>query len=332
MITCSPQNIATIQTMRIFLAPMEGVVDQHMRYMLTHVGGIDMCVTEFIRVNNHELTDKVFYKYCPELDPQLTASAPTLTPTKVQLLGSNPELLAANAERAAKLGAPGIDLNFGCPAKTVNKNRGGACLLNETQTVFDIVKAVRSAVPNHVPVSAKIRLGYEERNSYLENAHAIQEAGANELCVHARSKADGYKPPAYWECIGEINAIANIPVIANGDIWCVADFIRCKELSGSSDFMLGRGILSQPDLALKIKAHISGQPYQPLAWSQMTEKLLEFFLLSCETYPKKHMGNRLKQWLFYLSRHYTEAHTLFQFIKSSRDVEFLTNALKNPNI
>ena len=116
-----------------------------------------------------------------------------------------------------------------------SQSRGGACLLNETQTVFDIVKAVYNAAPNHIPVSVKIRLDYEERNSYLENAQAIEEAGTNELCVHARSKADGYKPRAYWECIGEINAVAKIPVIANGDIWSVDDFIRCKDMSGSSD-------------------------------------------------------------------------------------------------
>ena len=329
MITCAPQNSLIILSMRIFLAPMEGVVDQHMRYMLTHIGGIDMCVTEFIRVNDHALNDKVFYKYCPELNPALIQQCPTLTPTKIQLLGSNAELLAINAKRAANLGAIGIDLNFGCPAKTVNKSRGGACLLNETQTLFDIVKAVRLAVPKQIPVSAKIRLGYEERNSYMENSQAIQEAGADELCVHARSKSDGYKPPAYWECIGEINSVLSIPVIANGDIWNLDDFNRCKAVSGSTDFMLGRGLLSQPDLALKIKAHCKGEDLQPLSWPQITEKLLEFFLLSCKTYPPKHMGNRLKQWLFYLSNHYTEAQELFQIIKSSRDIAFLTKARRH---
>lgn len=315
--------------MRIFLAPMEGVVDQYMRYMLTQIGGIDLCVTEFIRVTGHQLPAKVFFKYCPEIDPNNTASRqyPTVSPTRIQLLGSCPDLLARNAQKAAQLGAIGIDLNFGCPAKTVNKNRGGACLLNETQTLYDIVLAVRNAVPAHIPVSAKIRLGYEERNSYLENALAIEDAGATEICVHARSKSDGYKPPAYWDCIADINAQLTIPVIANGDIWSLNDFIRCKDASGSIDFMLGRGILSRPDLAQQIKAYENQQSYTPLTWNEILIKLEHFFKLTSETYPKKHMGNRLKQWLFYLSRNYPEAKILFDQIKASRDAIEINKAL-----
>src|SRR5690606_39188939 len=109
-----------------------------------------------------------------------------------------------NAMEAVRAGARSIDLNFGCPAKTVNRHEGGACLLRQPERVHAIVKAVREALPLSVPVSAKIRLGYEDRSTYLENALAIAEAGADELTVHARSKADGYKPPAYWSYIGEI--------------------------------------------------------------------------------------------------------------------------------
>lgn len=310
--------------MRIYLAPMEGVVDHTLRYLLTRVGGIDLCTTEFVRVTSHTLPRKVFMRYCPELSD---ISAGASCPVRVQLLGSDPELLANNAARAAALGAPGIDLNFGCPAKTVNRHRGGACLLDDTALLKDIVCAVRAAVPQHIPVSAKIRLGYNNRDSGLRNAHAIAAAGANELVVHARSKADAYKPPAYWHEIADIKKAVAIPVIANGEIWSLEDFYRCREQSGCEDVMLGRGLLARPDLALQIKASVRNQTVTELTWPAIAELLYDFFLLTHEQYPKKYMGNRLKQWLHYLQRNYREADILFANIKRERCEQVLLSAL-----
>lgn len=312
--------------MRLFLAPMEGVVDFHLRQIYSKIGGIDSCVTEFIRVSETPLPRKVYTKYCPEL---IHPNKDTLLPIRVQLLGSNPTLLAQSAYKAASLGAIGIDLNFGCPAKTVNRNRGGACLLDETELVHDIVYAVRKAVPADVPVSAKIRLGFENRDSYLENAQAIAAAGANELFVHARSKNDGYKPPAYWDCIGEINDKIKIPVIANGEIWSIEDFIRCRSVTGCEDFMMGRGLLANPDLALKIKSYVDETKYNALSWSEVAELLLQFFEITGSAYPAKYLGNRVKQWLHYLQLHYPEAKQLFENIKRSKDYAFIVDEINS---
>ncbi len=310
--------------MRIFLAPMEGVVDHHMRHLLTRLGGIDLCVTEFVRVTDHVLPERVFKRYCPELVGHPRAA---VCPTRIQLLGSNASALAANARKAARMGAVGIDLNFGCPAKTVNRHRGGACLLTEPDTLFDIVSQVRAAVPADIPVSAKIRLGYEDRQGYLENAAALCAAGADEIVIHARSKADGYKPPAYWDLIGEIRQHIPTPIVANGEIWSVDNYIRCAEQSRCSDVMLGRGLLARPDLALAIKAHVSGETYTPLPWHQIATLLLEFFEDTTPAYPAKFLGNRSKQWLFYLQRHYPQAKCLFDRIKRSRDCDELRFAI-----
>ena len=108
------------------LAPMEGVVDHLMRDMLTRVGGYDQCVTEFVRVVDQKLPKKTFYRLCPELHHG--GKTPSGVPVRVQLLGQHPQWLAENAETAIELGSPGVDLNFGCPAKTVNKSKGGAVL------------------------------------------------------------------------------------------------------------------------------------------------------------------------------------------------------------
>lgn len=307
------------------MAPMEGVVDALMRDTLSSIGGVDLCVTEFIRVTNTLFPKKVFHKRCPELlNKGLT---PAGIPVRVQLLGGKPEPIAANALRAAELGAPAIDLNFGCPAKTVNNSDGGACLLQNPHRVYDIVSAVRQAVPDNTPVTAKIRLGFNDRSAYMDNARAAYEGGASELTVHARSKADGYKPPAYWEYIADIKQALPITLNANGDIWSLADYQRCKAVTGCERFMLGRGLLSCPDLALQIKAFERGEHYTPMDWQQICPILQDFFARTADYYPAKYMGNRLKQWLFYLCRQYPEAVILFDKVKRSRDQAFIHQAI-----
>lgn len=299
--------------MRIMLAPMEGVVEHHVRDILTRIGGLDGCVTEFIRVTDQKLPYKVFYKYAQELESN--SRTPNGTPVKVQLLGSNPEPMALNALELVKYGAQAIDLNFGCPAKTVNAHEGGACLLRQPDRVYSIIKAVRDAVPTTIPVSAKIRLGYEDRSSYLDNAQAVQAAGANELTVHARSKADGYQPPAYWHYIADIRAALTIPVIANGEIWTVEDYLRCREQSHCDDVMLGRGLLACPDLARQIKAHLSNEAYEPLSWSDICQMLFDYYLTTTPLYDERNCGNRVKQWLMYLRRQYPQADIFFEAVK-----------------
>lgn len=295
------------------LAPMEGVVEHHVRDILTRIGGLDGCVTEFIRVTDQKLPYRVFYKYAQELESN--SQTPSGTPVKVQLLGSKPEPMAINAVELVNYGAKAIDLNFGCPAKTVNSHEGGACLLRTPERVYSIIKAVRDAVPREIPVSAKIRLGFEDRSTYMENASAVESAGANELTVHARSKADGYKPPAYWHYIADIKAKLKIPVIANGEIWSVEDYLRCREQSQCDDVMLGRGLLSCPDLARQIKANLKGEHYQPLTWQEICEMLFAYYQTTTPLYDERNCGNRIKQWLMYLSRHYTQAQQFFEEVK-----------------
>lgn len=162
-----------------------------MREMLTGIGGYERCVTEFVRVSSTVLPPKVFHRLCPELKNEgRTASG---TPVYVQLLGSDPALMAANAKIVAKLGAPGIDLNFGCPAKTVNKSRGGAILLKTPGLIFNICKAVRDATPVDTPVTAKVRLGFDDDSRFADISDYAIKSGINELTVHARTKVQAYR-------------------------------------------------------------------------------------------------------------------------------------------
>jgi tRNA-dihydrouridine synthase C len=303
---------------RLVLAPMEGLTDAPMRHLLTMVGGYDWCVTEFVRVTDRLHPARVFLDACPELTSAGRTAAGT--PVHVQLLGSEPEALADNAARAAELGAPAIDLNFGCPAKTVNRHRGGAVLLDEPETLYAIVAAVRQAVPAAIPVSAKMRLGFYDRRHMLDNALAIQAAGASWLTVHARTKADGYRPPAHWDAIATIRAAVSMPLIANGEIWSVEDASRCREQSQCPDLMLGRGAVTRPDLARRIR----GDAVQ-LDWAALVSLQMNF-LASMQGHEAGVAG-RYKQWLGMLTGGYPEASLLFQQVKSLRGLADIRRVL-----
>jgi tRNA-dihydrouridine synthase C len=294
----------------ILLAPMEGLLDFVLRDVLTRVGGVDRCVSEFIRVTGTLLPDKTFLRIVPELNNG--GKTPAGVPVRAQLLGSDPACMAENAAKLAALGPEGIDLNFGCPAKGVNRHRGGAVLLDEPELIAEIVAAVRRAVPAHLPVSAKMRLGYNCSTRTLECAHAIEGGGAMELVVHARTKADGYRPPAYWERIREIRDSVNIPVIANGEIWNAQDAQRCRDLSGCNAIMLGRGIVADPGLALAIRNGNSGG----VGWNDMLPLLELFWEITGTHNLPKHRAGRLKQWLNLLRRRYPEAEAAYAAIRT----------------
>ncbi len=316
---------ATDRKIKIHLAPMEGVVNHVFRDLLTQIGGIDRCTTEFIRVTQSELTEKTFYRYCPELKQK--GCTPSGVPVFIQLLGSDPPLMAANAYKAANLGAPGIDLNFGCPAPTVNRHDGGATLLKNPSRIFHVVQAVRQAVPTPTPVTAKIRLGYSHKELHLEIAQAVEAGGAQSITVHARTRDEFYRPPAHWEYLASIRESVPIPVTANGDIWSLEDFKKCRSISGCHHFALGRPLISTPDLARQIKNDINEyndhghhdaktKRDQSLRWSDIQKIWIPFFLEKNQSdYGDSFTLCRLKQWLQYLSRTYKEAQVLFNQIK-----------------
>ena len=312
--------------MQVMLAPMEGVIDHTMRELLTSLGGIDRCVTEFVRVTSRLLPPKVFHRLCPELSRGgVTASG---VPVYVQLLGGQPGPLADNAARAAELGAAGIDLNFGCPAKTVNRSDGGSIILREPQRVHAIAAAVRAAVPKLVPVTVKTRLGYEDESLFLDIVRAVDTAGVNELTVHARTKNHGYRPPAYWEEIARAREVSSINVIANGEIWNPADALRCLQVTGCKDLMLGRGVLCRPDLPRQVAALNKTQAPESLHWEQIPPLLLHFFELNLANYDARYAPNPVKQWLAYLRAYFPQAALLFESIKRLRDPQELHARLR----
>ena len=300
----------------ILLAPMEGLLDHSLRDVLTSLAGIDRCVSEFIRITDRLLPPRVFLRLMPELrNASRTAAG---VPVRAQLLGSDPACLADNAACLAGLGAEGIDLNFGCPAKTVNRHRGGAVLLDEPALLGAIVAAVRRAVPAHLPVSAKMRLGNQDGARALDAALAIAGGGACELVVHARTKLQGYKPPAYWQQIRVIRDALAIPVVANGEIWTVADAHQARAESGCQALMLGRGQVADPGLAGTLRA-ADGQPVPGVPWSVVQPLLARYWANIARHVEPKHRAGRLKQWLNLLRRRHPEAQQAYDAVRLFND-------------
>jgi tRNA-dihydrouridine synthase C len=297
---------------------MEGLLDHMLRDTLTRVVVVqdaattpdfDACISEFIRVTDTLLPRSAFLRVVPEL--QHGCRTPAGVPVRVQLLGSDPACLAENAGRLAELGAFGVDLNFGCPSKTVNQHRGGAVLLKEPELLGRIVEAVRRALPPTIQVTAKMRLGYDTPAHAVECAQALCEGGAAEIAVHARTKLDGYRPPAYWEWIAKVRESVSVPIVANGEIWNADDARRCLEVSGCDAIMLGRGAVADPALAALIRGRLDA----PLPWAQIRQLLQHYWLVVGERLQPRHCGGRIKQWLHYLTRHYPEAQKQFDAIR-----------------
>jgi len=288
----------------VVLAPMEGVTDAPMRALMGELGGFTLAVSEFLRVSQVVPGPRVFMRHVPEL---LTGSrTPTGLPVVVQLLGGDAGRMAEAAAVAASLGAAAIDINFGCPAKTVNRHDGGATLLKYPGRIREIVRAVRAAVPGHIPVSAKLRLGWDDITSIDENAAMAAEGGASWLTIHGRTRAAGYAPPVFWEPIGRVRERLGIPVIANGDIRTVADFRRCREVTGCLHFMIGRGALADPRLAWSIAHELglcpSGTPaLGECDWVVWLRRLVDWAAVY-KTSSCPRTVHRLKQWLSYANR------------------------------
>ncbi|AWK41376.1 tRNA dihydrouridine(16) synthase DusC [Photorhabdus laumondii subsp. laumondii] len=303
--------------MRVLLAPMEGVLDSLVRELLSEINEYDLCITEFLRVVDSLLPVKSFYRLCPELRNQ--SRTPSGTLVRIQLLGQYPQWLAENAARAIELGSYGVDLNCGCPSKTVNGSGGGATLLKDPELIYQGAKAIREAVPAHLPVTVKVRLGWDSGDRQFEIADAVQQAGATEMTVHGRTKEDGYRAERInWQAIGEIRQRLSIPVIANGEIWDWQSAQNCQSVTGCDAVMIGRGALHVPNLSRVVKYN---EP--KMCWQDVVQLLQKYIRLEKQGDTGQYHVARIKQWLGYLRKEYEEATMLFEEIrklKTSADI------------
>lgn len=302
---------------RVILAPMQGVLDPFVRQLLTAVNEYDLCISEFVRVVDQKLPKKTFYRLCPELHHQ--GFTPSGTPVRVQLLGQHPQWLAENAALAIELGSHGVDLNCGCPSKTVNGSHGGAALLKQPELIYQAIQAIRQAVPRTQAVSVKVRLGWDSAEHCFEIADAVQQGGATEITVHGRTKSDGYRAERInWQAIGDIAKRLTIPVIANGEIWDFASAEKCRKLTACQALMVGRGALTVPNLSRVIKYNA-----EKMAWQGVLQLLAWYVQMENQHDTGFYHVARIKQWLRFLDKTYPQAMELFDILKTEHGYEGL---------
>ena len=322
---------------------MEGLADWLLRDVLTQAGGYDAAVSEFVRVSGPKMPLRSFRRACPELDNG--GRTPSGVPVIVQLLGKDPDDLAESAAQLARLSPPGIDLNFGCPVPHVNRHGAGAILLDDPECIGRIVTAVRKAVPAAIPVSAKMRLGIRDTGKALDCAQAIADGGASLLVVHARTRDEFYRPPAHWAWVARIRAAVPIPVVANGEVWTLDDYRRCREVTGCADVMLGRGAVADPFLARRIGVYLAGMDdmdgvAEPSAqadaggndWTALRPFVATYWWRLPEKVLPCHAPGRLKMWLKLLRLRFPEADALYQELRALSDVGAVAAALARNGI
>lgn len=223
------------------LAPMEGVTEPCFRELVLArnppeaLGG---AFTEFVRVVRGPVARRVLRAHLgPRLFPQ---------PVGLQLMGSDREATAQSARRAAEAGAPLVDLNFGCPAKGALAGCAGSALLRDPRALEALVAACARALEGRVPLTAKIRAGFDDATRVEELARAAEAGGAALLTVHCRTRAEHYAPEVDWSRIARAVGAVSIPVCGNGGVRVAADLERMRRESGCALVMVGRAALGDP--------------------------------------------------------------------------------------
>jgi nifR3 family TIM-barrel protein len=194
--------------------------------------------------------------------PKLMEIDPNEQPISIQLFDCRPHFLAEAAQCAVAEGADTVDINMGCPVNKITKKGGGSSLLRDPKTAEAIVRAVVEAVS--VPVTVKTRIGWDDDEiNILDFAQRMQDAGAQMITVHARTRAQGYTGAARWEWVARVKEQLTIPVIANGDIVSVESAVACLIQTGADGVMCSRGTLGYPFLVGEIDHYLKTGTYRP---------------------------------------------------------------------
>lgn len=232
----------------VLLAPMAAVTDLPFRTIVEDFG-VGLTITEFLSAHaivhgDNKTTDKM----TPSLHGRRFG---------VQIFGREPEAMIIAARRAVDIGASLVDINMGCPAKRVVAGACGSALMKEPQLAQELVRAIAEAVPEHIPVTVKHRAGWDARHlNAPEFACAMVEAGAKMITVHGRTRTQGFSGHSSLDIIARVRQAvpAHIPVVGNGDVLDVEDYVRMRETTGCDAVMIGRGALGNPWLFRSIKA------------------------------------------------------------------------------
>lgn len=247
----------------VFLAPMAGVADRAFRHMCKKYGA-DGVVTEMISSKATVFEDKK--------TKELARIDDFERPCALQLFGSEPETMARAASLCMEFSPDIIDINMGCPVHKVVSSGDGSALMKNPALAYEIMKAVVDAVGEKIPVTVKIRRGFDKDHiNAVEIALLAQKAGIDAVFVHARTREQMYAPPCEYSTIKDVKEAVSIPVIGNGDIYCAQDAARMISETGCDGVMIGRGALGNPYLFAQVKHYL--KTGETLAFQSAKDKL-----------------------------------------------------------
>lgn len=261
----------------LFLAPMEDVTDASFR-LLAREFGASIVVTEFVNA------DAIIRSIPSTLRKMVVADEER--PVAIQLYGRDATTMAEAAKVAEEARPELIDLNFGCPVKKVAGKGAGAGMLRDIPLMLEIIRSVVNAV--ELPVTVKTRLGWDNDHIIIEElAEQIQEAGAQALTIHGRTRSQMYKGEADWEPIARVKQNPNItiPIIGNGDVTSGEIALERFETTGVDAVMVGRGAIGQPWIFEEMRAVLDGKevPHHPTEWYvEVLKRMLHESITKCQ--------------------------------------------------
>jgi len=265
-----------------FLAPMAGVADRAFRELCMEHGA-SYFVTELISAKGITYGDKG--------SKELLQIGNIARPCAIQLFGDEPDVMARAAQTAANYAPEVIDINMGCPAPKVSGHGSGCALMKNPKLVYDIVKAVRTAVD--IPVTVKIRAGWDENSiNAVEVALAAESAGADMIAIHGRTKKQMYAPPVNLEIIRRVKENVSVPVVGNGDIRSPEDAAHMMDYTGCDAVMVGRGALGNPWIFEQINSYLEkAEKPAPVTVRDKMETMIAHTQRICE-YKGEYVGMR----------------------------------------
>ena len=266
----SPLKIGSVTLPHgLLLAPMAGVSDASFR-VLCRRAGAEYTVSEMVSAKALCYEQKSKRAKAAKTAP-LAAVTKEEAPMAVQIFGSEPDFMAEAAallESGEYLGACGecppaaIDINMGCPVAKVAGNGEGSALMKDPERAAAIVRAVKNAV--RLPVTVKIRAGWDANSiNAPEMAKRLEDAGADLITVHGRTRQQFYAPYSDNRVIAAVKQAVKIPVVGNGDLFTAADVARMREETGCDGVMIARGAMGNPFLFTEVVAMDEGRPYTP---------------------------------------------------------------------
>jgi len=293
---------------------MEGITHPPMRDLMAARGGVGIVCTEFVRVTSNPLGAKMLRKHV------VTTPHARLS---VQVMGNDIAQMADATALVTQAGADIVDINLGCPAPRVVRKGVGSAMLKDLSLLGRVLEAMRKAT--HLPLSAKIRAGFDDSSAVLDVARVVQESGADFITVHPRRRVDFYQGVADWRITRRLVEHLAIPVVGNGDVWYAVDALRMRAETGCSAVMIGRPALRNPWIFSQIAQLQAGATPHAPSTSDVMAYVDTMRLMWEEHFPERLVVGMLKEQMRYLCRAVDPAHGLLRRVLLAASVHEITD-------